>query len=531
MSPFAGAGELLRLALRRSRLLVAAWLAVFVGMAALSAEATVDLYPTLASRLEAAETLNRSQALVALYGRVYDPSSLGAIAMIKMGGFGSVFVAVLAVVLAVRHTRGDEEAGRTELVGGTATGRLAPLAAAFATVAVTNAALAVLTAGGLVATGLPLDGSIAFGLAWAGVGLAFGAIAGLLAQLTPSARTATALSTAVLGAVYLLRAVGDAADEHGPRWMSWLSPIGWGQQFRPFAGNRWWVLGITLGFTALVGATAFAVAERRDLGTGLLPPRPGPAHGPPTLGGPLALAWRLHRGALLGWAIGFGLMGALLGSLASDVSGFVTSPEAREFFEKLGGEQALSDAYLAVELSFAGITAAAYGMHVVMRLRVEEAAGRAEPVLATAVGRVRWVGSHLLIALAGTTILLGLAGLGAGVAYGLSSGDPGKAVPVLVGALVQLPAAWVLVAVVVALFGLAPRHTTAAWAVLAGFVLLAEVGPLLELDQRLLDLSPFAHVPRIPGDDLTATPLVALLTVAAALAALGLATFRRRDVA
>ena len=98
------------------------------------------------------------------------------------------------------------------------------------------------------------------------------------------------------------------------------------------------------------------------------------------------------------------------------------------------------------------------------------------------------------------------------------------------GALAQAPAACVITGIVVALFGLAPRFVVAGWGVLAAFVLLGELGPLFELDQRLLDVSPFAHVPRIPGDELTLAPLVTLTAVAAMLILAGLQGFRRRDV-
>lgn len=530
MSALTGTWALTKLALRRSRILIAAWLTVFVGMAALSSSATVDLYPTAAQRLQAADALNRSSALLAFYGRVYDPNSIGAIAMIKMGGFGAVFVAMLAVVVMVRHTRGDEEAGRTELLGATPCGRLAPLAAAFAVVAIANLVLAVLTAAALAATGLPVDGSIAFGLAWAGVGLAFGAIAGAIVQLTTSARTATSLSAGVLAVVYVIRGVGDAAGEAGLRFLSWLSPIGWGQQFRPFAGNRWWVLLITLGFTALVGLGAFALAARRDLGTGMIPARPGPATGPPSLRSSVGLAWRLNRSSFLGWAVGFAGMGALLGGLASNVEGFMNSDQARELFTKLGGESVLMDAFLAVELSFAGIVAAAYGIQVIVRLASEERELRAEPVLATAVGRLRWAFGHIVIAVGGTAALLVLVGIGAGLAHGVAIGDMGAAGAVIAAALVQLPAALVLVAVTVVGFGVGPRYVMVGWVALAAFMLLAEVGPLLNLSHWVMDVSPFAHVPKLPGSTFTATPVVALTMIAAALAAVGLASLRRRDI-
>jgi len=526
----AGTGTLLCLVLRRSRLALALWVAAFVFVAAYSARATVDLYPTLASRVAAADAINGSQALVAMYGRVYEPTSLGSVALIKLGGLGAVFVAMFNVVLVVRHTRADEETGRAELAGGAPRGRLAPVAAALAAVVVVDLVLAALTAGGLAATGLPPGGSAAFGLAWAGVGLAFAAIAALNAQLTTSARTATALSAAALAAVYVLRAVGDAAGTARLRWLTWLSPVGWAQQFRPYAGDRWWVLAITLGFAVLVAAAAATLAARRDLGAGLLPERAGPACAGRRLRTPLALAWRLHRGALLGWSVGFAAVGLLLGGLAADVGSFVNNASVREFITRLGGEHGLIDAFLAAELAFAGIVASAYGIQVVMRLQAEEAGLRAEPLLATAVGRVRWALSHVLIALIGTTLLMVLAGAGAGLVRGIQTGHAGEAGRVLVAALVQVPAAWVLAAIVLALFGLAPRFVAVGWAALAAFVILGELGPLMGIDRRVMDLSPFAHVPRLPGGSLRATPLLALTAVALLLGVAGLAGLRRRDL-
>ena len=61
-------------------------------------------------------------------------------------------------------------------------------------------------------------------------------------------------------------------------------------------------------------------------------------------------------------------------------------------------------------------------------------------------------------------------------------------------------------------------------------MLLSDLGPLLDLDQWVLDLSPFVHVPRLPGGDLDILPLITLTGVAALLIGAGLAGFRRRDI-
>lgn len=529
-SPFVGTNVLVRLALRRDRIMVPVWLAVFVFMAASSAAATVPLYPTVGSRVAAADALNNTQSLVALYGRIYDPTSVGALAIVKLGGLGAIFVAVLAILIVVRHTRSEEETGRLELVGATVIGRHAPLTAALLVVVGTNLVLAVLAAFGLISAGLPAAGSFAFGLAWAGVGIAFGAIASVTAQLTSSARTATGLAVAVLGFVYVLRAIGDTAEPTGPRWVSWLSPVGWGQQFRPYAGNRWWVLLITIGFAAVVTPVAYALVARRDLGAGILPQRPGRAAASATLRSPLALAWRLHRGLLLGWAAGFALGGLVFGNIASNISGFAESPEARDMIMKLGGEKGITDAFIATELAILAVAAAAYGVQAALRLRAEETALRAEPVLATATGRIRWAASHLTIALLGSTLLMVLLGTAAGLAHGARVHDIGQVGRVLGAAIVHLPAVWVIIGIVAATFGLAPRLVAAGWAALVGFLLLDELGALLKLDQWIRDLSPFTHVPKLPGATLEPTPIIALTALSTLLIAVGLAAFRRRDV-
>jgi ABC-2 type transport system permease protein len=465
-----------------------------------------------------------------LYGLIYDPTSLGAVAMLKLGGIVAALVAVLAVLTVVRHTRGEEEAGRLELLGATVVSRYAALTAALLVAFGASLVIGVLTAAGLISAGLPTAGSVAFGLAWAGVGIAFAAVAAVSAQLTQSARSATALSIVVLGFVYLLRAIGDTAGAHGPRWLSWLSPVGWGQQIRPYAGERWWVLLLLAGFAAVLAAGAFGLVARRDLGAGLLPDRPGPASAAAGLRSLFALAWRLHRGAVLGWTAGFTVLGAVLGNIASSVGNLLDSPQAREMVLRLGGEKGLTDAFLAAELGIVGVIASVFGVQAAMRLRAEETASHAEMVLATSVGRFRWAFSHLTVALFGTAALLVGAGLGAGLAHGAQLGDLGQVGPVLLGALVQLPATWVVAAIVVALFGLAPRLIVGGWAALVAFLLIGEFGPLLRLDQWVMDLSPFAHLPKIPGAQFSAAPILWLTVTAAALIAAGLVGLRRRDI-
>jgi ABC-2 type transport system permease protein len=126
---------------------------------------------------------------------------------------------------------------------------------------------------------------------------------------------------------------------------------------------------------------------------------------------------------------------------------------------------------------------------------------------------------------------LSAAGLAAVLTYGLSTGDVGEELPrVLAGAVVQLPAVWVLAGITAALFGLLLQFTSLSWAALGAFVLLGLFGELLQLDQWMLDLSPFTHIPKLPGGEISAEPLVWLVSLAAVLTMTGLVESRRRDL-
>jgi len=529
MSTLAGTAPLVRLALRRDRILFPTWVAGFALMVTFSAQATMELYPTQISRAQAVAALNDAPALVAFYGRIYG-ASLGALSLIKMGGIGAALLAVLAFMLVIRHSRAEEEAGRLELVGATVVGRHASLTAAVSVGVGASVAIGGLSALGLIAVGLPARGAVAFGLAWAATGCAFTAVGAFSAQLTAGRRAAVGIAASALGLAYMLRAIGDTTGYDAAGWLSWLSPIGWSQQVRPFAHERWPVLLLLVTFSIVVAVGAYVLSDRRDLGAGLLADRPGPATAGESLSSPMGLAWRLHRGTLLAWAAAFLLVGGTVGGITSDVGGIIDSPQARDFITKLGGTKVLTDAYLALELGMLGSVASVFGMQAAMRMRSEETAWRADLALSTATGRTRWLGSHVVTAVLGTVGLLALGGLASGVAYAAQLGDASAIGEVLLGAAVQIPATCVMVGVVVAAFGLVPRLTTATWGLLVAFMLLGEFGPLFELPQWLMDLSPFGHVPRIPGNELEVVSLLGLALVAVGLIGAGLTAFRRRDL-
>ena len=136
----------------------------------------------------------------------------------------------------------------------------------------------------------------------------------------------------------------------------------------------------------------------------------------------------------------------------------------------------------------------------------------------------------MTIALAGSALLLLVVGASVGLVSALQVGDSAQLGRIVAAALVQIPAVWVVIGIVMAAFGLVPRLSVLGWVALAGFVLLGELGPLFELSQVVMDVSPFAHVPRMPGGDFAIAPMLWLTAIAAGLIVIGLAGLRRRDV-
>lgn len=536
---FAGTGRLVRLALRRDRVQLPVWLLALTGVVAASASSIQGLYQTEQERLAYAMSNAGSAVSRVFNGAVADPS-VGSITATETYGFTAVLVALMSIMAVVRHTRQNEETGRAELVGAAVVGRYAMLTAALVVAVLANAVLALLMAGTLVAIGLPAAGSAGFGLALGGAGIAFAGVAAVTAQLSESARGANGLAGAMLGLAFLVRGIGDMLGEPTPDgtsvtslWPSWLSPVGWGQQLHPYAGGRWWVLALYPVFFAALVWTAYRLTDHRDVGTGMMPVRRGPAVASRTLLSPLGLAWRLQRGVLLGWSVGVAIMAVTMGSLGREAEELLaTSDELKEYFAQIGGGGAnMVDAYFAAFMGIFGIVIAGYTVQALLRIRAEET-GPLEAVLATAVSRPRWMLSHITCAMLGTVALLLLLGLGTALSHGMASGDFSQTLELLGAALAQAPAALVLAGLVVLTLGALPRWAVAlSWTALVACLLISQLGPLLELPQPVMNVSPFSHVPYLPVADPAATPLVALLAVAAALTGLGIGAFRRRDLA
>ncbi|MFC7274164.1 ABC transporter permease [Paractinoplanes rhizophilus] len=521
-----GVGRLIRLVLRRDRFLLPIWVLIFGVLPAGYYASFEGLFPTDAERIQYATVSADNAGFVALYGLLHG-DSFAALANWR-AGFVPVMIGLVALLTVIRHTRTDEEAGRAELVGSTVVGRHAVLAAALLVTCGASALLGLITFASMAGRTSDVAGSLAFGAEFALSGILFATIAAITAQLTSGARAARSIAIVALGASYALRVGGDTSSlgDGSLSWLSWISPLGWVTRIFPYGPLNWWPVLLSVLLSAVAVAVAVVLRGRRDLGDGLFPARLGRATAAASLRTPLALAWRLHRGLLIGWTLGLALLGLIFGGVGGSVLDIAQDNKGlSEIFTRLGGSSQLVDSYFAGTAGIVGLIAACYGVQATLRLRDEEATGHAEAVLATSVSRYAWAGSHLLFSLLGPALALFAEGLVAGLTY--SPGDFGG---ILAGTMLQLPAVWVLAGLTVLVFGLLPRWSLVAWAAPAACLLILLVGETLQLNQWLLDISPFTHTPRLPGGTISATPMVTLLAVAVVFGALGIAGLRRRNI-
>jgi ABC-2 type transport system permease protein len=528
MSTTTGTVTLLRLALRRDRVRLVLWIAGITAFVAGSAATFPELYPTAQERASRA-VLMSNPTILAFRGPGHglDDYTFGAMVAHELLLWGLLGAALMSVLLVVRHTRAEEQAGRTELIRAGVAGRHAAITSALGVAVIANLLLAaVMGLALMVIEPLPAGDSWLMGAATAATGIVFATVAALAAQLTEHARSATGIASASIGVALVLRAVGDMGD--GP-W-AWLSPLGWSQATRVYVDGRWWPLAISIGLATAVGAAAYALNSRRDVGAGLIAARPGPAEASPALVRPLGFALRLHRGALTGWTLGLLVSALPFGTVIGEIGDFLHDNPA---FEALLGADAgttLVEAFLATIVLLLALLATGAGLQIALRPRTEESEGRVEPLLATALPRTGFATSHLVVALGGAGVVLLTGSLGLGVTAALDQGDAGLVAEVLVAGAAQLPAVWLIIGTAALLYGVRPRWAPLSWALLAYAGLVGLFADVVGLPDTARALSPFDHAPELPGGDPGIGPLLALVALAATSLAAGLLAFRRRDL-
>jgi ABC-2 type transport system permease protein len=501
------------------------WVLALAATMAFTAEAVAGLYDTPAKIHSYAIAVTSGNALQAINGHVEGIDSLGGVIQDEFGFMASFLLPLLGLSMVARASRSEEEAGRLETVLGGRVARHHPPLAALALAAGALLATGALFAVGLIASGVPMSGSILYSAALAALGFVFAGWAALLAQVSLHTRTVYVGGLLALGAAYVLRGVGDVTGS----WVTWLSPLGWSEKAAPFGDQRWWALAFPLVLGAALASAAVHFAARRDVGSALLRGGAGPSRAAALMQRPLGFAVWLHRPAILGWLAGGVLLTGMMGALAQQLlDAMAGNPALSEALGVSGGND--WDGFVAATQLYLAVLATGYAVQAVATLRAEEADGRVETRLAGTLGRTRWLAAHSLVVLGGLLAVVILPSLVLALTGAWSTGGGIDLSATIGSGLAYLPVEGLFAGLALALYGARPRALGLAWLGYAVVTFLAFLGPGLHLAPWLLNLAPTTHIGNPPLGDVHPQALLALSAVAVLLTVSGFLSFRRRGV-
>lgn len=509
---------------RRGALVLAAVLAAYVVIEVQAFEAG---YPDAASR-ELVFALAQDPVLRVLQG-LPASSSIAGLVLWDAGWILQLVVAVWMIATTGRLLRGDEESGRAELVlAGPVSERgvlLAQLGVMLGTGALAGSAVAV----ALAASGCAVVGSVQFGALVAGVAATAVAMTAVLSQVLATRGRVVGTAATLLGAALVVRMVANSAASR--EWLAWFTPLGWNDQLRPYGEDRPLALLVPVGVVTALAVVAVVLRRRRDLGAGL--GREGRARSVSLgLSSPIAFAARTTAWTLVAWMAGLASYGVVAGGLLPSLEDFIEPGGTyEEMLEAFGMELGdLERGFVGFMGMVLGVVVCVYAAWRIGAARLEEATARLEHLLVRPVQRWRWLGGHVLLAVASVLLLATTSGAAiwagaAAVGADLALGDAFASV------YNTLPAVAVFLGVAVLLLGIVPRLTVpvGASAPLLLYVLQV-VGPPLEWPDWVLSLSPFHHLGNAPLDPVSTTAAVAMVAIGLAAGIAGAIAFQRRDV-
>jgi ABC-2 type transport system permease protein len=527
--PSVASRAVLRLAARRIGRGAFLVLTVAAGMSALVAAT----YRTVMADSDAAGSLGAlaaNPAIRTLFGKPFALDDPGGFTVWRTGTVVTVLLGAWSVLATTRITRGEEDAGRWDLL---TAGRI-PLPSVVARhLLVTGSAVVLVGAAvwaALVAAGTSVTGAAVHATGVAVLGLFFVGVAGLAAQILPARSRATGAAIAVLGLTLVARMIGDGVVVLA--WLRWASPFGLLELSRPYAGNRWPPLILLAGAAAVAIAAAITAARRRDVRDGLVAPAAGRAPRMRLLGSVEAFAVRRMLRPLAGWSVGVGAYFLLIGLIAVTMTDFLTdNPVFADAAAQAGFAGLASvEGYAATLFAVLAVPVGGFAADRIGAFARAEADGRLTLLAARPVRRVRLLGAETAAAAAGVVVLVTVAGVATWLGVALTGGGLTLATA-WAGTANTVPIVLLSLGAAVLAVGWMPRATAAVGALPAvGGFLLQATAASAGAPPWVIDISPFAHLAPVPLAAPNWTALGVMTVVAVVLAGVGAAGFHRRDL-
>ena len=529
MNDYTSTFKLFKLALKRDRITIPIWIfstSIFVFLVTL---ANGSLSSEEMIQMVKSSVNNPGMRLMVspISGHVID--HLGAFIFFRMSFLLAILVAAMNNQLIIRHTRQNEETGRSELIASTATGKRAPLSAAFLLAFVTNTLLSAGLAIALLANSLEFVDSITTSISYGLLGLFFAGIAAIASELSMSSKGAGGLASMALALTYLLNAAGNAMGVVAPNGMGyeshklvWASPLGWVQQVRPYDFNNAFPLILLLLGAALMSCIAYMIVKHRDIGTGIIPAKMGRTDAKKWMLSPLGFAIKLQRPLLIGWMIPVVIFSLVFGAAAQEFGNVLQDTELLR-----NALKSAHNSFIYMMLGVMSCIISFYTLQSFMRVHHEEVKGLAEGILSTPLRRTTYILSHIACSFCGTIILLSTF---VGILL-TSLGSKGSISTFLLYALQNSCVVLLLLSIAILLYGFVPKWSSfLSWAVLSISMLTGPfLGAILQLPDEIKQLSPFTQFGFVYNGDQWPFALI-LVGLSIVLSVLGIKGFSSRSL-
>jgi ABC-2 type transport system permease protein len=494
------AGQVARRAARSGAL----WGLVFGLFIIVQTHSYTSTYKTQAARDQLARAYGSNTAMNALLGSERAVNTVAGFADWRFVGILSVLGSIWGLLTATRLMRGEEEAGRYDLLLAGQTTRRRAGGQALAGLGAGLLALFVLTALGVIVTGrspsagFSLGQCLYFSVTLVAAAAMFLAIGALASQLARTRRRAAAIAGVVFGMAYALRMVADT--NQGLHWLLWLSPLGWVEESRPLTDPDPVALLPVLVLLIAVTAATLHLAGSRDAGAASWPGRDSSKPHLALLGGSAGLAVRLMRPVALGWLFAVAAFAVLIGTTAESSAKDATGSQGiSQAIGRLGGHGSLVADDLGLTFLILALLIALISAGQVTAMRTEEADGYLENLLVRPVSRASWFAGRLGL----SSLLVITAGLLAG--FGAWAGAASQHSGVRFGSLVTaglniVPPGLFLLGLGALVLGAWPRRTsTVVYGYLAWSFLIEFAGGVVHTSHWLLDTSVFFHMVPAPA--------------------------------
>lgn len=513
------------------------FLGIFLGfIVAINALGYATTYDTQSSRNAFAATLEANAGFKLLYGQAHHIETIPGYTVWRCLSAITMVGSIWALLYATKIFRGQEEAGRWEML---LTGRTSPGKATANALLGIGGGLVLLYAilsAVLVTIGknpnlnFSTQSTLFFSLAIVSSIAIFLSLGALVSQFAPTRKKAAGYTAMLFGLFFVTRAVADLQD--GLHWLIYVTPLGWVLSLKPLIGSQpIWLVPIGLLVLAC-SVGSIVLASKRDVGSSILPDKDSAKPHTRMLNSVLAANLRLTRGALLGWAVGIGLIIALLSSMAKSVAEAIG--ESNQFSESLTNlsGSSMQGAVLFLGMAFfmcmLALMLAAAG--VIGSIRDDEAKGYLDNFLVRGTSRLEWLGSRITIAV-GSVFAIGLL---AGAVCWFTSNLQGTDLPL--GTMLQaginaaVPSV-LIIGLGIFFIGIKPRLASIA---LYGFIiwsfLLELIGSAVKMSHWIADTSILHHLALVPATDANWGVNCTILALGCALGLIGTYAFTKRDL-